>query len=187
MERNYLSELQIDLRLLFSKERIAAEVSRLAGEISSDYAGREVLFVVVLNGALFFAADLMRAVQVPLQVDFVKLSSYVGTESSGQIAMRKDLDLSVLGRDVLVIEDVVDTGLTLDYLAAVLKGRGAKSVRVCALLDKKVNRQAQVSADYVGIECGGSFLVGYGLDIDERLRELSAIYEVVNSPSKGTA
>ncbi|UFS70599.1 hypoxanthine phosphoribosyltransferase [Geomonas sp. RF6] len=187
MERNYLSALGINLKVRFSKEEIEREVARLAREINEAYAGEELLAVVVLNGAFIFAADLLRAVQVPLQVDFVKLSSYVGTSTSGQVLVKKDLECSVEGRHVLVVEDIVDTGITLSFLLEMLRSRGAKSVRICTLVNKKAHRERPIVPEYVGMECGSGFLVGYGLDLDERMRELSAIYEVTDTPLKGTA
>jgi len=187
MERNYLSALGINLEVRYSRERIQKEVARLAKEISEAYAGEELLAVVVLNGAFFFAADLLRAVQVPLQVDFVKLSSYAGTSSTGEVLVKKDLEASVVGRHILVVEDIVDTGLTLTFLLDLLRGRGAKSVRVCTLIDKREQRRQPLEPEFVGIHCEGGFLVGYGLDLDERMRELSDIYEVTDTPPKGTA
>jgi hypoxanthine phosphoribosyltransferase len=187
MERVYWQEQGFKLRKLYSRKRIESEVSRLAGEISSAYAGERLLVVVVLNGAVFFAADLVRALRVPVEMDFVKLSSYAGTQTTGTVQVKKDLEAGVAGRHVLVVEDIVDTGLTLTFLLEMLRQRGAKSVRVCTLIDKKERRLADVSPDYVGIECPEGFLVGYGLDLDERMRELSAIYEIIHNPSGGDA
>ena len=187
MERTYWLEQGFNLKELYSRERIETEVSRLAGEISAAYAGEQLLVVVVLNGALFFAADLVRALRVPIELDFVKLSSYTGTRTTGNVLIKKDLETSVAGRHVLVVEDIVDTGLTLTFLLDQLRGRGAKSLRVCALIDKKERRRAVISPDYVGITCAGGFLVGYGLDLDERMRELSAIYEIIQNPLGGDA
>jgi hypoxanthine phosphoribosyltransferase len=175
----------LDLRVLYSGERIAAEVSRLAAEINAAYAGKELLVVVVLKGAFFFAADLLRGLQVPVEMDFVTLSSYDGTRSTGKVAVRKDLDVDVAGRHVLVVEDIIDTGLTLSFLMDLLQQRGVKSLAVCTLIDKKQHRQADITPDYVGISCDGGFLVGYGLDLQERMRELSAIYEIIENPIGG--
>lgn len=181
MECAYWLEQGFNLQELYSKQRIKAEVSRLAGEISAAYAGKELLVVVVLKGALFFAADLVRALRVPVQMDFLKLSSYAGTRTTGTVLIQKDLDASVAGRHVLVVEDIVDTGLTLNFLLDLLRQRGAQSLSVCTLIDKTERRQADITPDYVGISCPGGFLVGYGLDLDERMRELSAIYEIIEN------
>jgi hypoxanthine phosphoribosyltransferase len=187
MEQDYWLEQGFKLRTLYSKERIAAEIERLAAEISADYAGERLLVVTVLNGAVFFAADLVRALRVPVEMDFVKLSSYEGTQTTGKVLVKKDLEQSVAGRHVLVVEDIVDTGLTLTYLVQLLKERGAKSLKVCTLIDKNERRLAPVTPDYIGIACPGGFLVGYGLDLDERMRELSAIYEITETPPGGEA
>src|SRR5512133_3865030 len=135
MENAYWLEQGFKLQELYSKKRIEAEVSRLAEEISAAYAGEELLVVVVLKGALFFAADLVRALRVPVQMDFVKLSSYAGTESTGSVQIKKDLDTDVAGKHLLVVEDIVDTGLTLTFLLDLLRQRGAKSLSVCTLID----------------------------------------------------
>ena len=187
MERTYWLEQGFNLQELYSKKRIEGEVARLAGEISAAYAGEHLLIVVVLNGAVFFAADLVRALRVPVELDFVKLSSYAGTQTTGTVQIKKDLESSVAGRHVLVVEDIVDTGLTLTFLLDLLQQRGAKSLRVCTLIDKKERRLAEISPDYVGISCEGGFLVGYGLDLDERMRELSAIYQIIQNPLGGDA
>jgi len=187
MERSYWLEQGFNLQELYSKKRIETEIARLAGEINTAYAGEELLVVVVLKGALFFAADLVRALRVPLEMDFVKLSSYLGTETTGSVLIKKDLETSVAGRHVLVIEDIVDTGLTLTFLLDLLRQRGAKSLSICTLIDKTERRQTVINPDYVGIACSGGFLVGYGLDLDERMRELSAIYEIIEKPLEGRA
>ena len=187
MERAYWQEQGFNLRKLYSRKRIEAEVSRLAGEISSTYAGERLLVVVVLNGAVFFASDLVRALRVPVEMDFVKLSSYAGTQTTGTVQIKKDLEASVAGRHVLVVEDIVDTGLTLTFLLELLQQRGAKTLRVCTLIDKKERRLADIKPDYVGIDCPKGFLVGYGLDLDEHMRELSAIYEIIQNPTGGDA
>jgi hypoxanthine phosphoribosyltransferase len=184
-QQAYKLQQGFDLRLAYSQERIAAEVARLAAEINAAYAGRELLIVVVMKGAFFFAADLMRALRIPVEMDFLSLSSYDGTRSTGKVTIKKDLEADVAGRDVLVVEDIIDTGLTLTFLMDLLRQRGAKSLALCTLINKKEHRQAEIAADYVGIPCAGGFLVGYGLDLDERLRELSAIYEVIENPLGG--
>lgn len=179
MKRVYKVGEGMDLRLLYSEKRIADEVERLAKEISASYAGEELLMVVVLKGAFFFAADLARQIQLPLTLDFIKLASYSGMESTGSVAITKDLETSIAGKHVLVVEDIIDTGLTLSFLLERFREREPKSLKVCTLIDKQERRRVEVMADYVGIACQGGFLVGYGLDLDEKMRELPEIYEFV--------
>ncbi|HJV66105.1 MAG TPA: hypoxanthine phosphoribosyltransferase [Geomonas sp.] len=181
MDQSYTLNQEHLLRVVYPKEHIASEVSRLAEEINAAYAGRELLVIVVLKGALFFAADLLRGLRIPVRVDFVKLSSYDGTMSSGQVQLTKDLDSEVAGRDVLVVEDIIDTGLTLSFLVDLLHRRGVGTLRVCTLIDKKERRQTELEPDFAGFHCPGGFLVGYGLDYNERLRELPSIFEVVEN------
>lgn len=162
----------------FSREWIANAVSRLAGEISADYAGRELLVVVVLKGAFIFAADLVRNLTVPVMVDFVEVASYSGMHSTGTATITRELTLPVQGRHVLVVEDIVDEGLSLSFLLDELQRRNPESVRVCALVDNRRRRSIPVDPDYAGIRCSCGFLVGYGLDMDQRYRELPALFEV---------
>lgn len=167
------------MRPAYSEDEIAETVKRLANQISADYGNEEILLVVVLKGAFMFAADLVRQLRPPVTVEFVKLASYRGTESLGTVAMVKDIETPVEGRRLLIVEDILDTGITLDFLVKSLAARRPKSLKVCALIDKKERRAADVRADYVGIECSCGFLVGYGLDLDEQYRNLPAIYELV--------
>lgn len=167
------------LHLLYSEERISAEVERLAAEISTDYENEPLLLIVVLKGALFFAADLARQIRCAVEMDFVKVASYRGTESTGTITITKDWESAVAGRNVLVVEDIVDTGLTLTFLLARLRAEGPRSLKVCALIDKKQHRKVDAVPDYTGIVCDDGFLVGYGLDLDEQYRQLPAIYEII--------
>ena len=164
--------------LVFSDHHIADAVRRLAEEINFDYAGEELLLVVVLKGGFIFAADLVRLMTLPVEIEFVQLRSYSGTETTGTVVMVKDVDIAVTGRNVLVIEDIVDTGTTLAFLLERLSDRRPKTLKVCSLLDKPSRRRVSVRVDYVGMRCGDEFLIGYGLDIDGRKRELPAIYEV---------
>jgi hypoxanthine phosphoribosyltransferase len=165
-------------RLAYSSGEIAVAVSRLAEEISATYAGEELILVVVLKGAIFFAADLARSLKVPIRLEFLKASSYEGMETSGSVTISDDLKLDVAGRNLLVVEDVVDTGLTLTVLLQRLQHQSPKSLKVCALLNKRGRRRVALEPDFVGIECGDRFLIGYGLDLDERYRELADIYEL---------
>lgn len=165
------------VRLLFSREQIQEAVQRLGRQISSDYRGKRPLLIGVLKGAFVFLADLIRHLSIPVEVDFVRLSSYgAGKETSGVVKMGKDLEAEVRGRDVIVVEDIVDTGISLKFLLEELSSRGPSSLRVCALLDKKHRREVPVKVDYVGFEIERGFVVGYGIDYAERYRELPEIY-----------
>jgi hypoxanthine phosphoribosyltransferase len=179
----YRTDKDALLQLVYSREVIASAVQRLADAISNDYAGQELLLVVVLKGAFFFAADLSRRLRLPLEIDFVKLASYSGRETSGRVKITKDIETVIAGRNVLVVEDILDTGLTLDFLLRRLADSGPKSLKVCTVIDKR--QRSDVTADYTGLFCNRGFLVGYGLDMDESYRELDAIYEVADSPSCG--
>lgn len=169
----------MDRRLLYSEKQIADAVQRLAEEITQAYSGEGLVLVVVLKGAFIFAADLARQIRLPLSIEFVSISSYAGTSSSGTVTLTKDLDTSITGKHVLVIEDIVDTGLSLTFLRNQLLGRGPKSLKICTLIDKKERRKVQVTPDFSGIECSGGFLIGYGLDLDGNYRELPAVYELI--------
>jgi hypoxanthine phosphoribosyltransferase len=159
--------------ILFPKEVIERRVGELAEQISSDYEGKELLVVGILNGAFIFMADLIRGLEVPCRVDFVRVTSYgCGSVSSGEVRITKDLETSIAGRDVLIVEDIVDTGLTLSRLVEVLRERRPASLRVCAFLDKQERRRVRFAADYVGFSIPDRFVVGYGLDYNEKFRFL---------------
>jgi hypoxanthine phosphoribosyltransferase len=151
----------------------AARVAELGAEVSVDYQGRDLLLIGVLKGAVFFMADLMRHLTVPCEVDFMAISSYgASTDSSGIVRILKDLDINIEGRDVLVVEDIIDSGLTLSYLMRNLESREPTSLEVCALLTKPARREIDVPVRYVGFEIPNKFVVGYGLDFAERYRNL---------------
>jgi len=152
---------------------LRTRVQELGEEISNDYAGRDLLLVGVLKGAVFFMADLMRALTVPCEVDFMAISSYgAASDSSGVVRILKDLDIPLEGRNVLVVEDIIDSGLTLSYLMRNLKAREPASLDVCALLTKPARREIDIPVRYVGFEIPNKFVVGYGLDFGERYRNL---------------
>ncbi len=156
-----------------SEEQIARRVAQLGAKITNDYQGRDLHLVCVLNGAFIFMADLVRAIDRPLTVDFLSVSSYGSrTESSGEVKLVKDLDSSLKGRHVLVVEDIIDTGLTIQYLHGYLSGRGPESVRVATLLSKPSRRLVEVDIDYLGFEIDDAFVYGYGLDVDHRYRNI---------------
>ena len=156
-----------------SQEAIAARVRELGAAIANDHAGQSLHLICVLNGAFLFTADLVRAIDAPLTVDFISVSSYGSrTESSGEVRLVKDLDQSLKGKNVVLVEDIVDTGLTMRYLLQYLEGRGPLSVKVAALLSKPSRRLVEVPVDYLGFEIEDAFVYGYGLDVDHLYRNL---------------
>jgi len=165
-----------DLEVLIDASRIAARVRELGEEISSDYRGRTPHLVGVLKGAWIFMADLIRSLSIEVSVDFLGIQSYVaGTRSSGEVKITKDLDVSIAGRDVLVVEDIIDTGRTYLYLQGVLSAHQPKSLGLITLLDKTSRRAVPVKADYVGFEIPDVFVVGYGLDYNQQFRRLPEV------------
>jgi hypoxanthine phosphoribosyltransferase len=159
--------------ILIEEDALAARIVELGAEISADYAGRELFLVGVLKGAVFFVADLMRHLSLHCAIDFMAVASYgSSTDSSGVVRILKDLDASIEGRDVLIVEDIVDSGLTLNYLLRTLKARNPASLEVCALLTKPERLKVQLPIRYVGFEIPNQFAIGYGLDYGERYRNL---------------
>jgi hypoxanthine phosphoribosyltransferase len=168
-------------KLIISREAIATRVKELAAVISRDYAGKDPLLVGILKGGFIFLADLARALNFPVQVDFVRLRSYgAGTKTSGEVHISKDVELPMQGRHVLIVEDIVDAGLTLDFLLGHLASLQPASLKICCLIDKKERRQVEVPIDYVGFTVEKGFLVGYGLDSGENFRTLPDVYEIVD-------
>lgn len=166
-------------KTLYTGERIAAEVKRLGREISRDYPGRNLLLVGVLKGSFVFIADLIREIANPTLVDFVRLASYgSGTHSSGIIEFRKELEMSIRGRDVIIVEDIVDSGYTLECLYNSLLRQEPRSLKICTLIDKRARREVEIEADYVGMTLDDGFIIGYGLDYDEHYRGLPDIYTI---------
>jgi hypoxanthine phosphoribosyltransferase len=158
---------------LIDRDRLQRRVAELGEEVSADYAGRDLLLVGVLKGAVFFMADLMRHLTIPCEIDFMAISSYGdSTDSSGVVRILKDLDINIEGRDVLVVEDIIDSGLTLSYLMRNLEAREPASLEICALLTKPERREIDVPVRYVGFEIPNRFVIGYGLDFAERYRNL---------------
>jgi hypoxanthine phosphoribosyltransferase len=159
--------------ILIDAETLQTRIHDLGQEVSADYAGRELLLVGVLKGAVFFMADLMRSLTVPCEIDFMAISSYgASTDSSGVVRILKDLDINIEGRHVLVVEDIIDSGLTLSYLLRNLESREPASLEICALLTKPERREIDVPVRYVGFEIPNKFVIGYGLDFAERYRNL---------------
>jgi len=162
--------------ILIDEATLQARIAELGERVTADYAGRDLLLVGVLKGAIFFMADLMRRIDLPCEVDFMAISSYgAGVDSSGVVRILKDLDVSVEGRNVLIVEDIVDSGLTLSYLLRTLEARHPRSLEVCALLTKPDRRENEVDCRYVGFEIPNRFVIGYGLDFAERYRNLPYI------------
>jgi hypoxanthine phosphoribosyltransferase len=162
--------------ILLSGEEVQARVAELGAQLAADYDGREPVLVSVLKGSIIFLADLVRAMPIPLSIDLMEVSSYgTSTESSGQVRILKDLSTSIEGREVIVVEDIIDTGLTLNYLLRYLHDKGPASIRICCLLDKPARRLAPIEIDYRGFTIADRFVIGYGLDYGERYRNLPYI------------
>lgn len=160
-------------KILLNEEQIKEINKKLGEQISKDYAGKKLLLVSILKGAVVFMSDIMREISIPCRIDFMVVSSYgKGTKTSGVVKIVKDLDINLEGYDVLIIEDILDTGLTLSYIVDILKGRNPNSVKICTFLDKPDRRIADIKADYTGVAVPDEFVVGYGLDHDEKYRNL---------------
>jgi len=167
------------LNLLLSREEIAFIIKGLADQISKDYRERELVMVCILKGAFMFLSDLVRQLQISVQIDFVRLASYgAGMETSGKVEVTKDIEIPIEGKDVLIIEDIIDSGRTLLFLKNRLALLNPRSIKVCALLDKKARREVQIEAEYLGKEVDDVFVVGYGIDVNETYRNLPEIYYV---------
>ena len=168
------------INVMLSEEEINARIAELGEQISRDYEGKEIFLICILKGASFFACELAKRITVPVNIDFMKVSSYGGgTVSSGQVSIKMDVSESIAGKEVLIVEDIIDSGNTLNLLPKILMERGPKSIRLCARLDKPDRREVDVKMDYVGFRIPDKFVVGYGLDYDQRYRNLPYIGEVV--------
>lgn len=166
--------------ILISEEQLRQRTKELGKQITEDYKGESVLAVCILKGAVLFMTDLIREIDLDVTIDFMSVSSYgASTKSSGVVRILKDLDTAIQGKNVLIVEDIVDSGLTLKYLKDYLWGRKPKSLKICTLLDKPARRTADVTADYSGFEIGDQFIVGYGLDYNQKYRNLSYITSLV--------
>jgi hypoxanthine phosphoribosyltransferase len=174
-----VSGMRSDLKLLFSRKEIAETVARLGREISVDYADKRLVLVGVLKGAFVFLADLARELTIPAAIEFVRIASYgARKESSGEIQIKKDVETPLEGKDVLIVEDIVDTGLSLRFLIEHLCAHKPASLKVCALVDKKARREVEVQVDYLGFAMTDGFIVGYGIDFNEQYRTLAEIFVV---------
>ena len=164
------------LRVLLSEDEIREKVRELGGKITADYKNSNLMLVTVLKGAVVFLADLMRQIDVPAEIDFMVVSSYgSGVKSSGVVKIVKDLDVPLAGKDILFVEDILDSGLTLSYIKELLESRGPRSIRIATLLDKPSRRKVDLQADYIGFSVPDEFVIGYGLDYDEKYRNLPYI------------
>ncbi len=169
-------------KVLVTKEQIAVRVKELGEQITKDYCGETLTLVCTLRGASIFFADLAREIDLDIELDFISASSYgAGTRSSGEVKMIKDLSAPIKGKNVIIVEDIIDTGITLNFLTKLLLAREPKSLKVCALLDKKERREVDFEGDYIGFEIPNEFVVGYGLDYNEKMRNLKDV--CVLSPS----
>lgn len=166
------------LKVVLSKEQIQERISELGKQISADYKGKNPIMICMLKGAVVFFADIIRNLNIPLSMEFVRLSSYKNDTTSGEMEVVNDLNVDITGRDVIIVEDVVDSGKTLSFFVDLLKSKNPNSVKICAFLDKPERRTVNVNVDYVGfrVECG--FVIGYGLDYAERFRELPYLAEI---------
>ena len=162
-----------NIKVLISEEKLQERVEKIAKQIETEYAGKELILICILKGSIFFTVDLAKRIKGDVKLEFIRVSSYNdGTESSGEIKMKLDLKDSIQGKDVIVIEDIIDTGRTLSYLIEYLKMKKPNSVKLCALLDKPERRVIDVKVDYTGFQIPDKFVVGYGLDYDEKYRNL---------------
>ena len=169
MERKLSPDIE---SVLVSEEEIKEICERLGKQISEDYKGKKLLLVSVLKGAIVFMADIMRNITCECEIDFLSVSSYSGAKTTGVVKFKKDMDVNPDGMDILIVEDILDSGVTLSYLKEVLLQRNAASIKICTFLDKPANRRADIKADYVGKVVPDEFVVGYGLDYDEKYRNL---------------
>ena len=168
-------------KLVITQADIAQRVKELGAEITRDYKGAQLMVVGILNGAFIFMADLVREIGLEMEIDFIRVASYGMGTTSGTLRFTKDIELEIKGKDILVVDDIIDTGRTLAHLEQSLKDRGAHSVHFCALINKKERREVEVTVDYVGFEIEEGFLVGYGLDCREQHRQYPAVYHLKDS------
>lgn len=163
------------IKVLINEEKLNERINEIAQQIYKDYDGKEITFICILKGSIFFTVELSKRIPTSINFEFIRVSSYQGENSTGIIEMKVDLQGDIKGKDVIVIEDIVDTGRTLAYLKEYLKTKEPNSVKICALLDKKERRVCKLDADYVGFDIPDKFVVGYGLDVDEKYRNLPYI------------
>ena len=172
-------------RPLFTVNQIQDKVKELADAISNDYEGKDLIVIPILKGAFMFASDLVRNIRVPLTIDFMIASSYVKTSTTGEVAMHCDIRENIADKDVLLVVDIVDTGITLNYIRERMMQKRPRSLKICGLLDKKPRREVDVPLDYVGFEIPDIYVVGYGLDYDNKFRNLPYVAEFKNASTEG--
>jgi hypoxanthine phosphoribosyltransferase len=170
----------MEKELVIAQKDITEKIKELGRQLSKDYKNRKLLVIGVLNGAFIFAADLVREIQLPLEVDFVRVASYGNSSTSQQITLTKDIELPIEGKDILIVEDIIDTGKTLSYLKENILKRGPSSLSICTFIDKKERREVEIEADYVGFEIQEGFLVGYGLDYAQQHRQYPEVFHLKN-------
>lgn len=170
-----MENLREKIKVLYSMEEVQKRIKELGEQISKDYEGKEIVIVSVLKGAIFYTVDLVKNIKPDVVIDFMKVSSYEGTESTGVITIKQDLGIDIEGKDVLVVEDIIDTGRTLRVLKEELLKRKPASLKITTLLDKKERREVDLVADYVGFEIPNKFVIGYGFDIDDKYRNIPYI------------
>lgn len=175
-----MENLKEKIKVLYSMEEIQKRIAELGKEITKDYEGKEIVIVCILKGAVFYAVDLAKNIDTDVILEFMKVSSYEGTESTGVITIKQDLSIDIKGKDVLVVEDIIDTGRTLRVLKEELLKRNPNSLKITTFLDKKERREVEMEADYVGYEIPNKFVVGYGLDVDEKFRNIPYIGYIEN-------
>lgn len=171
-------------KILIEEAEVQAFVARIASEMNRDYAGKKVLLICVLKGAFIFLGDLVRQLEIECEVDFMAVSSYAGVQSTGVVRILKDLDSNITGKHVIIVEDIVDTGLTLDHLTNLLWTRNPASIKVCTAFDKPSRRKVDCTVDYIGRSIPDEFIVGYGLDYDEYYRHLPYIAVLADDPAE---
>lgn len=164
-----------NIKVMISEEELQARITELAGQIDKDYEGKEVVVISILNGAVFFTTDLLKKMKTPVELEFIQVSSYKGTESTGEIKIKKDLDRSIQGKHVLITEDIIDTGYTLKSLTEYLSDKNPASLKIAVLIDKKARRKVNINVDYVAFNIEDKFVIGYGLDYDDKYRNLPYI------------
>lgn len=170
-------------KILLTEEQISKRVKELGAQITADYAGKEPVIICMLKGAVYFFADLIKSVKTPIMIDFARLSSYKNGTVGGEMELISNITAEIKDKDVLIVEDIVDSGKTLSYFINLLKNRQPRSVKICAFLDKKERREVDITSDYVGFDIPCGFVIGYGLDYAEKFRELPFLAEVID-PAK---
>ena len=169
-----------NLPVFLSEEEIQSRIAEVAAQIDKDYAGEDVIVISILKGAIFFTVDLVKKMKTPIELEVMQVSSYVGTQSTGKLNVKKDLDREIEGRNVLIVEDIIDTGVTLSYLKEYLLSKNPKSLKIAVLADKKERRKVDVKLDYTCFEIPDKFVVGYGFDVDEKGRNIPYIGYIEN-------